>query len=239
MEKNIFLHDVGNIRLVKSNLAKRLVIRIKENDGIRVSVPYSLSFKNAEDFVFQKSDWIKTNLKKMQSIEAKLSVFDENTNFKTYYNQLLIRKGNVRRAFAKQENGTLKILYPAHRDVRDVSIQNFIKKAIELLLRNEARYYLPKRVTELAQEFKFTIKNVYVKNVKTRWGSCSAVNNINLNIHLMRLPHVLIDYVILHELCHTVHKNHSKDFWALLNKITNNNARKLAKEMRDYRITSY
>ncbi|MCK4466289.1 MAG: M48 family metallopeptidase, partial [Bacteroidales bacterium] len=67
------------------------------------------------------------------------------------------------------------------------------------------------------------------------WGSCSSRNNINLNLHIMRLPEKLADYIILHELTHTVHKNHGKKFWSLLTEFTGD-GKGLAKELRNYDI---
>ena len=85
-------------------------------------------------------------------------------------------------------------------------------------LRKEAKKILPVRLEELARKHGFKYGKVAIRNAKTRWGSCSWRNNINLNLHLARLDNDLIDYVILHELCHTVEKNHSVRFWALLHK---------------------
>ena len=91
------------------------------------------------------------------------------------------------------------------------------KKEVELL-RKKAKEYLPKRIEELAKTHKLKYNKLRIKNVKTIWGSCSSKNNINLNLNLMKLRPELIDYVILHELCHTIEKNHSKKFWNLLEK---------------------
>jgi predicted metal-dependent hydrolase len=85
-------------------------------------------------------------------------------------------------------------------------------------MRNEAKEYLPDRVAYLAFKNKLKYRNLYLKNMKSQWGSCSYENNINLSLHLMRLPVELIDYVILHELAHTVEKNHSPRFWNLVEK---------------------
>ncbi len=104
-------------------------------------------------------------------------------------------------------------------------------------LRLRARACLPGRTAMLAKEHGFTFRRVTVRRSRTRWGSCSAVNNINLSIFLVNLPGHLIDYVILHELVHTVHKNHSPAFWELLDKHTGGRARMLAKEIRKHRIT--
>lgn len=84
--------------------------------------------------------------------------------------------------------------------------------------RRLAHKILPKRLDELAQRFGFKYRKVFIKNQKTVWGSCSYMNNINLNLNLVALDNEFIDYVILHELTHTVHKNHQKAFYNLLTK---------------------
>ena len=91
---------------------------------------------------------------------------------------------------------------------------------------------------KLAAKHKFDYKKVAVKNAKTRWGSCSFDNNINLSLHLMRLPDHLVDYVILHELVHTRIKNHGKGFWQLLD-IVSMSARELDREVKEYRLQIY
>lgn len=86
-----------------------------------------------------------------------------------------------------------------------------------LALRKKAKAYLPKRLDELAQKYGYKYNKVALKYMKTRWGSCSFKNNINLNVSLVTLDRELIDYVLLHELVHTVEKNHAKTFWARIN----------------------
>jgi predicted metal-dependent hydrolase len=81
-----------------------------------------------------------------------------------------------------------------------------------------ARRVIVDRLQELALSHGFFYQRVFVRNQKTRWGSCSSKNNINLNVNLIRLPAALRDYVILHELVHTRIKNHSPRFWEELGK---------------------
>ncbi|OGC46342.1 hypothetical protein A3F07_04220 [candidate division WWE3 bacterium RIFCSPHIGHO2_12_FULL_38_15] len=69
------------------------------------------------------------------------------------------------------------------------------------------------RVMSFANKYTFKIKNVRLKNTKSRWGSCSFTNNININWHLIKAPETVIDYVIIHELVHTDVKGHSRIFW--------------------------
>ena len=91
------------------------------------------------------------------------------------------------------------------------------------------------RLLFLAEKFNFNFNRITFRNQKTRWGSCSAKNNLSLNINLIKLPEELQDYVILHELVHTKVKNHSPLFWRELEKILQG-ARKLNKELNKYQI---
>lgn len=83
-------------------------------------------------------------------------------------------------------------------------------------LRKKARAELPSRIAELAAYYGFTYNRLALRNNVSNWGSCSSRNNINLNIHLARIPAVLRDYVILHELCHLRHHDHGQAFHLLL-----------------------
>ncbi len=85
--------------------------------------------------------------------------------------------------------------------------------------RNEAKLFLSERTRELADMYGFSYNRLTVRNQRTRWGSCSSRDNISLNMQLMRLRRELRDYVILHELAHTRHKNHSSRFWAALDEV--------------------
>jgi len=101
---------------------------------------------------------------------------------------------------------------------------------------SEAGDMLVGRLEELAKIHNFKYARIAIRNQKTKWGSCSAKNNINLNINLARLPDELRDYVILHELVHTRFKNHSKKFWAELDKVIGTSAKELSKKIRKYRL---
>jgi len=98
----------------------------------------------------------------------------------------------------------------------------------------EAVDILVSRLEEMAKIHNFKYARVAIRNQKTKWGSCSAKNNINLNINLARLPDELRDYVILHELVHTRFKNHSKKFWAELDKFVDGRAKELSKNLKKY-----
>ena len=99
--------------------------------------------------------------------------------------------------------------------------------------RAAARTVLVKRLDELAREHGFAYNRVFIRNQKTRWGSCSENDNINLNVNLVRLRPGLMDYVILHELVHTRAKNHGRRFWSQLDKLVGD-AKALDRELRKH-----
>ena len=101
--------------------------------------------------------------------------------------------------------------------------------------RKEARRRLVDRLNHLATKYGFQYNRVFIKNQKTRWGSCSGQNNINLNVNLVRLPQELIDYTILHELVHTRIKNHGPRFWDQLDRLLGD-ARKLDRALNEYNL---
>ncbi len=101
--------------------------------------------------------------------------------------------------------------------------------------RSAARKLLIDRLDQLAQKHGFAYNRVFIRNQKTRWGSCSTKNNINLNVNLVRLPDDLIDYTILHELVHTRIKNHSQRFWDQMDALLGD-ARKIDKKLSAYEV---
>lgn len=97
-------------------------------------------------------------------------------------------------------------------------------------MRRRAKEELPARLAVLAERYGFSYNRVTVKHNSTNWGSCSAKNNINLNLNLVRLPRVLCDYVLLHELCHLRHHDHGQAFHLLLEHVFTDNMLKLVEE---------
>lgn len=94
-------------------------------------------------------------------------------------------------------------------------------------LRSKAKAELPPRLALLATRYGFTYNRVTIKHNATNWGSCSSLGNINLNLNIVRLPRVLQDYVLLHELCHLRHQDHGQGFHLLLEHVLTDNLMRL------------
>ena len=236
--KTLHIANIGTIVFVRSRRAKRLNISMKPFQAVRVAVPRGVSYTHAEKFVYKRLDWIKRHRLRMQEAENKRTIFDEHTQFVTRHHQLHIVRSDSETLVVRVGKGTIHVICPYSIEITNQEVQTIIREGIERAWRKEAKAYLPGRVKALAAQHGFTYKQVFIKNTKTRWGSCSSKNNINLSLHLMRLPDYLIDYIILHELVHTVVKSHGQKFWSLLDKITGN-ARKLDAEVKHYDMRIY
>ena len=180
--KIIEIDGVGPVLFDRSRRAKHLIIHVKPFTGVRVAVPYGVSWDKAERIVCGKIDWIHKQQARIQKIRQKYGAFLED---------------------------------------------------FESINKAAARRKLIHRLEELAEWHGFDYNKVFIRNQRTRWGSCSTSNNINLNIKLVLLPDELIDYVILHELLHTRIKNHSREFWAELDRLVGR-AKKFAKQLKEY-----
>lgn len=103
-------------------------------------------------------------------------------------------------------------------------------------LRRAARADLPGRIARLSEATGLKYEKLKLSTARTRWGSCSGQNHISLSIFLMTLPEHLRDYIIIHELCHTVHHNHSPRFHALVDRMVGGREKALNRELRAFTI---
>lgn len=103
-------------------------------------------------------------------------------------------------------------------------------------LRRAAKADLPGRIARLSEATGLKYEKLTIRASRTKWGSCSGRNHISLSLFLMPLPEHLRDYVIIHELCHTVHHNHSPRFHALVDRLVRGCEKALNKELRAFTI---
>ena len=240
--KNIHINGIGSVKFIKSKRAKRLSIRFKYSDELIVTIPHRLSYDMAKEIVSDQAEWIKRKMSKSPSLSKLRTIFDLKTNFETKSHRLAIIPDHIDKTRMNIYDGIIKVRYPAEMDVRDHGIQKVIRSGIDKALRLEAEEWIPFRIKKFSIQHKFKYKDIRFKNMRTRWGSCSHDNNLNFNIQLMMLPEYLIDYVILHELSHTIEKNHSERYWALVDRIlgvVQGGSKRIDKDLKKYRIGAW
>lgn len=232
-EREKKFNGIGPVKIIRRRGNKRLTIRVNREANVSISIPFHISIKTAERFLYEKQDWIiKTREKIIQNKPLiKKYSFDEVIHTRFY--QIKIQQSTNEIPELKFIGKVCYILIPISIGTISDDAQAIIRKGITETLRREAKEYILPRLHALSIHHHFNYAEVRVKNLKSRWGSCSVRNNINLNIHLMRLPDHLIDYVLIHELVHTVHKNHGVEFW---NTLDNHypGARKYSRELKKY-----
>lgn len=191
--------------LIRSS-RKTLALNIDRDGRLIVRAPYRLSVERIEQFIAEKTDWIEkhtaaANLRTEQKNERlnvppkELPLFGRLcpvVNEKPY--------GYTDGVFYLPEGMTLESLVP------------YLHK----LYTRIAKEALVPRVQTLSEQTGLMITAVKINSAKTRWGSCSVAKSVNLSHRLIAADPKLIDYVIIHELCHTVHMDHSHDFYRLV-----------------------
>lgn len=123
----------------------------------------------------------------------------------------------IERFIIRKEDWINKHLRIAKNRYENLSLPKFTKDEI-CILTKKAKEVIPKRIQYFTDGMGVSYERVSIRHQKSRWGSCSSKGNLNFNCLLMLCPEEILDSVIIHELCHLVHPNHSKDFWNMVEK---------------------
>ena len=185
-----------------SSRAKHLRLQINNNNELEVILPRRYKHEKAEDFILKKKDWILKHLKEKKGngfyfLGVEISVL---INY-----DLFLKKPQINYLDKKLIAG----IPSGYISVTQDDIYN-------LWLKHKAKIFIPERVREFSQTKGFNFKKITIRSQKTRWGSCSAKGRLSFNYRLMKFRKEVIDYVIIHELCHLKEMNHSKNFWSLV-----------------------
>jgi predicted metal-dependent hydrolase len=199
---------------------KTISIKISESCEIIICAPLNIDDEKVKEIIKDKEEWVAQSLKQ---IETKRK---ENVSFKEGILYLGIR---YTLDIHKVKHKTLKIIFDNNtfniyisESLLEKEMDVHLKELLTKWYRVQARRIFQERVNYYSSKLKLSPKRMAIKDQKSRWGSCSSKGNINLNYRLIMAPIEIIDYVIVHELCHLVHLNHSKEFWALVKEISPN-----------------
>lgn len=229
MDKEIEDKELGRLKIRVNPRAKRLIFRTK-NDEITVTVPPQTSQKEIEAAIEQLRVKLLASKSKKSNSFINLDYQIDTEHFK-----LSLVRGNREQFLAHSELGKMQIICPPSAHFADEKLQSWLRKVIEEALRRNAKIILPPRIQMLAEQSKLHYESVRINSSRGRWGSCSAQKKINLSFFLVLLPQHLIDYVLLHELCHTREMNHGDRFWDLLNSLTDGKAYRLREDLKNYK----
>ena len=224
-----FDKELGKIAVVPHKGAKRVIARQK-NGYFQLTVPHRFGPKQVASVLEE----LRPRLSELKHVPRK--IFSEEDMISTFtFHAKVVRNSFIDKPALSMKQGKLHIYFPQRSDLSLPEHQQFIKEAITRVLRIEARRILPGKTASFAREHGLHYREIKINSSKGRWGSCSAQKNINFSLFLMLLPERLIDYVVLHELAHTVEMNHGEKFWSLLDRFCDGKARELSREVRKFR----
>lgn len=203
-----------------SSRAKYMRLTISLEKGLVVVVPKSMNQRRMAtlipEFVRDKQQWLNAAIEKLHArrqlkpdiehcqLPEKISLIASGHIFSITYCSLPKAEGSL---ILRQRDEYVLEISGAAENKQQVFV------LLEAFFKDYARTYLKLRLDKLSHEFNLPYNRLTIRAQKTRWGSCSSKKNINLNYRLLFIEKNLLDYILLHELVHTVHMNHSKAFW--------------------------
>ena len=198
--------EFGTIAVRKLGASRSMRATVSPSGSLRITVPaYTPVFMIKRMIASSRSQ-----LRELLQQRPEVVIADGAPIGKSH--SMLLRRGGA--VSAKREGLRLVVTLPNKDSMNDPAVTAVVRSAIISILRREAKAHLPKRIEYLAQKYGYEYTSLRFTHASSRWGSCNSKKAISLNIALMNLPFELIDYVLLHELSHTVHMNHSKEFWS-------------------------
>lgn len=209
---------------IKLSRRRTVALYVHPDKSVEIRMPLLFSVDEIEPFLIKHSRWLfnRLDLPEKKPIEPKKFVSGElhyflgkqypieivasDKNSVVFDNEKIVIRQRVDKSTSQQ----------AHLSAsKSVSVSDLLDRwYLEQAKRVFREISIP--LVESMKKYNVAPKSFAIKKMKTRWGSCSSKGNINLNLHLIKLPEQCIKEVILHELCHLVHFNHSKDFYALM-----------------------
>ncbi len=206
-QKKLLIAGIGEVLLQKRKGSRSIRLTVGHEGQVRVSMPLWSPYKAGETFILSKTAWIK----KQQSVKQ-IRPFGAHDRIGKAHRLRFISE--QRSTITSRVSATeIVIKLPLTHSSSDPAVQKVLRAAGTRALKQEAKQLLPRRLQALAAQHGFEYRSVSIKQLKTRWGSCSSTADIALNCYLMQLPWDLIDYVLLHELLHTQIMAHGKPFW--------------------------
>jgi predicted metal-dependent hydrolase len=191
--------------------AKHIRLNISDK-GLVITLPRYCPQQEAINFLEAKRSWVEKHLSAAlsKSKPAKLIQEINLLSIEQVWNVNYCHSQSALLRIQKKPNQQLIV----HGDAQSHTLTSY--KLLKRWLQRQAQLILPEWIDRISKETLLPFNRLSIRGQKTRWGSCSADNNISLNYKLLLLHKEIVDYIIIHELCHTVHHHHGEAFWNLV-----------------------
>lgn len=197
----------------------RLTLRMHPDKFMRVKTNMRTKPEEIISFLMSKKRWIEKNISKFRELNERFKIpqiaAGEYFPFLGELKYLQFAETKLKKPFFKIEDGFLVCYLPRNTHIAD-SAKAGLSEKLKKFYKKQAELYLTERMQLWSQVTNLKPQKLIFRSNQTRWGSCSSQKHISLNWKLICQSQSLIDYVIVHELCHLKHLNHSMEFWSLV-----------------------
>lgn len=203
--------------IIRSSRRRRTVALSLERDGLIIMAPAGAGREAIERIAKGRSAWIVrklADLKEVRQHPVREFINGESIQYLGRHYRLMVSESSVHRASIRLKGAWLEVAVPPTTDQQVLA--NAVNACLHRWFRSRAAAHLRARVAQWSERMGVTFAGVRISDPQKRWGSCDQGNLLRFNWRIIMAPSSLIDYVVVHELCHVVHKNHSDDFWRFL-----------------------
>jgi predicted metal-dependent hydrolase len=209
-QRTVEIPGIGQVVLAKRKGSRHLRLSVTAGGRVRVGMPTWTPYSVAISFAKSRAGWINEQLGSYQAQILKTGDQIGKSHTLRFYKIV----DSAPKTKTRVTSTTIEV--KTSLDFDSAEAQTKATAACNRALKSEAIALLPGRLAELASASNHSYKDVQIKKLTSRWGSCSSQKSISLSYYLVQLPWLLIDYVLMHELTHTKHLHHGKEFWAAL-----------------------
>lgn len=216
IQKYIILNKIKfNYTIQRNNHAHKVWLRIDDDEGLVVVLPKGRKISTAANILRANKKWVINSLKireeKLKNAPSPLG----SSKIVVYRGRkvdLKIRNVACQKPLVKLENNSINVILPKNSDYS-------VKEVLSDWMKERALLFFSRRVEYFAGLLGLEFGSICVRDQKTRWGSCSSKGTLSFNWRLLLAPPEILDYVVVHEVCHLKYKDHSKRFWNLVSSL--------------------
>ena len=194
--------------IIRTNRCKSADIRVEEG-AVSIVVPLDLPIERVDSLLKEKRQWIKDKIvlhREAQPVSEKQFVSGEAFSYLGRNYRLKVEKGVFKPA--KLVQGRLVVTVP-----KSIEEPHMIRNALVRWYKRQAEQKLTEKVERFAPLVGVEPASIGIRTFKSRWGSCTAKGKLEFNWQIMMAPNRMVDYVVIHELCHLIRHDHSAEFW--------------------------